>query len=507
MATSTMRRDPAAPARRTGPSLALALAAAAGAAWIVVTLSAHGFTSSRTDLIGWIGALGVVSLGPIALLRRGGTVWSSLGAIYAVEWFASFGLASLVWLGSPEVVWDLVGREEVTRSIALMTLGIGCFWAGYLWLLSRPKPAAAGAPRVWCRIRWDVVGFAYVAGIASRLYLMHAGVYGFVPGGVTDYTMVLQLAGVAAEAAVYGAFASVLDDRTRNGRLAVAAMVAGLVVVGLASGEKWEAIRPLLALGLIYTSYQRRVPKLFLAGTAAVLVLIILPGSQLFRSRANQAVLPASQLVGTVQIQAIGQGLQLDWERRLQIAGLWLQSRPRSIDQIALIESQTPEPNPYEHGRLWALAPVYNLIPRILWPSKPVLSLEYDFDRTYRHLPATVHTNSGLTQPGDMYINFGLAGVVFGMFGWGLSQAWLMRRFGNAARPDQLMVLVMAASFILLFQRSVTDILLALPRILAVTWLLGRLMYERIPLPDRSRGAGSIPGPGGSRRSPPAGRG
>lgn len=457
-------------------------AAAAGAGWLLVSEVTRGFTNSKGEMVAWIAVLGIVALAPIHLLRKFGAVWSSLGAIYAVEWFVTFGVASLVWLGSPTVVGVAMQRAYISASIALMTLGIGCFWAGYLWLLSRPRSAISSADRVRCEVRWDVVMIVYLIGMAARLYSMRLGAYGFTPGLVNGYTMALTLVGVGAEAAAYAAFASMLDHPQRGGRAGLAIMTAGLVALGLASGDKWEAIRPLLAMGLIYMSYRRRLPKMFLAATTAVLLLVIVPGSQLFRSHANQAVQPVSQLVGAGQIQAVGQGLHLTWGRRLGIAGQWLENRPRSIDQIALIVTQTPYPNSYQRGRLWFLAPVYNLIPRFLWPTKPVLSLEYDFDRTYRHLPSSTNTNTGLTQPGDMYINFGLGGVVAGMFLWGLVQAWLTRRWGNVARPDHLIVLVMAASFILLFQRSITDILLALPRVLAVTWLLGQWMYARTPV-------------------------
>jgi hypothetical protein len=434
------------------------------------------------NLLVWILVSSVVGLGPIAFLPRSARRWSELGVLYAVVWALTFGVASLVWVGSPSVSSGIVvvSSSQIVEAVALTTLGIGSFWAGYLLLRRHAQVDRPTTIAVW-RVRWAVVVIVYLLGFGARLILMQIGLAGYsltpsLRGGTVaeaPWAVLLLLVGMTVEVAAYAAVAWSLYEKRY--RAVAVLMVAGLVLTGIVGGSKGGAIAPLFAASLIYISYRRRVPRSLLAGAVAILV-IILPGSQLFRFQPQAAALTLDR---GAYLASLRDALDLDLSEQAAVVGDWLTSRPQSVDQIALIMAQTPHPNDYQLGFLWALAPVYNVVPRAIWPSKPLLALEYDFDHTYRRIPPDVPGNTGVTLPGDMYINFGLPGVVVGMLLWGMALAWVSVRWRQIDRPDRLMLFVIAASYILLPDRSFTSMLLVLPRILLAAWLVSRLIFVR----------------------------
>jgi hypothetical protein len=61
-------------------------------------------------------------------------------------------------------------------------------------------------------------------------------------------------------------------------------------------------------------------------------------------------------------------------------------------------------------------APIATLVPRAVWPGKPILDSGYEFSQTYYELPATVYTSSAITPVGDLYLHGGWIPVIVGMF-------------------------------------------------------------------------------------------
>jgi hypothetical protein len=63
-----------------------------------------------------------------------------------------------------------------------------------------------------------------------------------------------------------------------------------------------------------------------------------------------------------------------------------------------------------------AEAPVIDLIPRIVWPGKPILAVGYLMSQQYFDLPPDIYTSSNVTPEGDLYRHGGWVPLVAGMF-------------------------------------------------------------------------------------------
>lgn len=103
------------------------------------------------------------------------------------------------------------------------------------------------------------------------------------------------------------------------------------------------------------------------------------------------------------------------------------------LHQLAYTYSMTPEEVPYQYGRTYSYFAVA-LIPRALWPDKPLSgSANGFFAITYGLLTeeGAKTTTFGVSLVGEAFINFGWAGVVFVMLIQGLAIGVLERIFGS----------------------------------------------------------------------------
>jgi hypothetical protein len=84
------------------------------------------------------------------------------------------------------------------------------------------------------------------------------------------------------------------------------------------------------------------------------------------------------------------------------------------IQNVALVVRLTPSALPYLYGRDYWSLPLLVLVPRILWPAKPMSGLQ-GADFTYTYVGSNLVTSTAVTSFGDLYMNFGLLGIVAGM--------------------------------------------------------------------------------------------
>lgn len=457
-------------------------------------------TNSPFALVAWACVLVVCALLPIRFLPREARRGSELGVIYAGLWAFIFGLVSIQWTHQQTVVGEALTRGQITECIALMSVAILCFWVGYLWVRRRPtSPTELRA----AYFDWTAMVGGYVVGLAAALYLIHSGLYGYSVNLVLPQTLAsnttfnaLQLITLGMPLATYGAFIAALRSRSPGATILSLVFLFGLMLIGLAEGSKWYTFEPPAFFALIYAIERGRFPRRWIAGVILFLLLVVVPGNLLFRTQSAPSLSP-SQTIGLSQVAAVA-GTHLSLTQRVSTVAQWVRERFASIDTIALIVTQTPRPNPYEYGSWWVLAPAYNVIPRALWPGKPVLDAEYLFDRNYRHLPPGIITNTGLTEVGDLYMNFGFPGVLIGMIVLGLTFAYMARNWAAARDPVRLLVFLIFADQVLLTDHSVTDLLLILPRMMLVGYVGARVMVRRVKSVASTRdGSFSAVGPGG----------
>lgn len=138
------------------------------------------------------------------------------------------------------------------------------------------------------------------------------------------------------------------------------------------------------------------------------------------------------------------------------------------VEKVAIIVEEVPRYSGFLNGQsfyTWIIAP----IPRSIWPSKPQTSLGYLFGEIFFYRDFT-NIRGGGRPPGfmvELYWNFGLFGVVFGMFLYGLFLAIYYRYFQKYLRnKNKNMILVYIMTVIPLtitllgsnFNRTIIDL-------------------------------------------------
>jgi hypothetical protein len=108
-------------------------------------------------------------------------------------------------------------------------------------------------------------------------------------------------------------------------------------------------------------------------------------------------------------------------------------SRSDFIHQFAYVHSLTPSVIPYQYGQTYTFFLV-SLVPRVLWPEKPVANANAFFGVTYGITTeeGAERSNFGVSLVGESFINFGIVGVMLIMMLQGALMKCLESIFGGA---------------------------------------------------------------------------
>ena len=108
--------------------------------------------------------------------------------------------------------------------------------------------------------------------------------------------------------------------------------------------------------------------------------------------------------------------------------------RSANLDLLADVIIRTPREVPYWGGETY-LSLVGAFVPRVLWPDKPTKELGQAFGHCYGYV-GTNDTNTSLNLPFlvEFYANFGIAGIIGGMFLVGFNHDVLQRIVNSPGR-------------------------------------------------------------------------
>jgi hypothetical protein len=193
-------------------------------------------------------------------------------------------------------------------------------------------------------------------------------------------------------------------------------LVPGHIMVEVASGFIFPVVRFVVLMGMIYVGIRRRIPwgAVLVCGLA---VFVLLIGKGQFRKvmweGPDASRNPIERGVTFLELTA-GQVADMD-VNDLEEA---FQRTARRVDLLTLfafVIGRTPDLVPYWNGQTyWAV--VWKLVPRALYPDKPLEDIGQTFGHRYGLLdPGDFKTSVNLPQLIEMYVNFGSAGVLVGM--------------------------------------------------------------------------------------------
>jgi len=386
----------------------------------------------------WLSVCGAVGVGcgTFVLTRHrigmlGSPRWLRIGPLFSLYYALVFGLFSLGWLAPQTGVAALIASSQVPPAVALTTIGLACWATGYL----------LGAPAGVRRVGRSVVGrmfsgtdwtfrfpsvpiAVYLVGIIAQLEQLRTNQFGYLqnPGAALSSPSSLgQVTGLLADFAQFGLILAALDafavSRSLRSRVVLVVLLIAEVADGLFSGDKENVIVPIISMCVVAVFTYGRLPmRALLAGV--VVVLIVFPSTTAYRAsirNASSQSVAAGQasgaLVRTLETAILG----LTPRTLFVDSPAAVASRLREIDNVAIIDQKTPSTIPYQPWTDLVVDPAIDWFPRLLWPSKPVLSTGQEFSEMYYDIPPTVLTASAVTVPGDLLLHGGVVPLGLGM--------------------------------------------------------------------------------------------
>ncbi len=353
---------------------------------------------------------------------------------WSLLWGAlAFGLATISWLspqtetGSSAVILPgSILRALWMIAVALAMLTVGYCAGPYRLAADHARRAAERFSRRFTgeirspMVPWVLLGIGLIAQFGFAALTGHIGYIGNTAASVSTasgYGQYLAVAGECVPLAVVAAAIRAYRTRTPWAWLTLLVLFAMAITAGAVAGGKESFVVAILAVIIPHTVIRRRLPIGAIAAAVIFFMLIVIPFNQAYRASSRGAVtLSTSQAMAAApaiasQVAATDVSTAVLGESASYLAG-----RIRTIDSPAIIMQRTPSEIPYASTAELLIAPVADLIPRILWPGKPILTPGYQISQEYFGLPATVYTSSDVTPEGDLFRHGGWFPLIAGMF-------------------------------------------------------------------------------------------
>lgn len=429
--------------------------------------------------------------------RGGGLLWINPVALASVLTFAlPFAVSNVIFLAPDDVLEGLGLPSKPTvwmvRVMLLAVLGAAAMWAGNRSVFGKGLGNLLNRSRVLNR--WVVItavlnpyAIALFLGVslAARLLKIQLGVFGYgssyeqlmAGAAYREYLSIADSMGLLALSALAIQCFSKPNPAPLQ-RYAVWIVTAFEVSFGLLAGFKSAVVMPFVVVGFIYYSQRRRFPRWFLPAMVAAVALAYAVVEPFREARHADAQFDGTSIssifdalsIGVPNADATGFGndTALQFLGRMNLthmAALGVEYEARG-----LLRDDAPQ---FLENLL--LSPAHALVPRLLWPSKPMENLGAWFNREVQG--NDFNSASAMSPIG--YLNFagGILAVLLGFFAVGVLQRGLfdgLRWFGVGGWIVLLGLLKTISEIDSSFNSVVVNVLRLTPMLLVAQYLLLR---------------------------------
>jgi hypothetical protein len=218
------------------------------------------------------------------------------------------------------------------------------------------------------------------------------------------------------------------------------------VGLGVYQGGKGATFWPLINIAAAYHYFRNRVGIRELGILAAILVFVVLPVISTYR----QVFAEDTRSVGVSLEQSAGYAAKA--ARTVSANDSFVEDalggaagRLAELDCPMVAMKMTPRFIPWADTNLYALFPILAIVPRAMWPDKPLMTILPNWERDYwgDHSGGSSYTRSMI---GALYCAFGIWGTILfmGLHAIGLQTLYLFVRenwgAGGAALHSSLLV-------------------------------------------------------------------
>jgi hypothetical protein len=419
-------------------------------------------------------------------------------------WYGlTFGLASIAWHKPQQPPADQIAINSILRALCLVAVAMTLWTIGYL--IGPSQPIRRGAERFMEALAkyststvrgrstpWVI----YAAGVSARiLTLVTTGRFGYVGdpasalSAASGYEQVLSELSLLCPLAVCAAALQLYRGRLPGARATLTILFVLELAFGAAAGGKGSFVIALLAVVIPMSATRRRLPKSAAITGFIIFMLVVIPFNHAYRN----AVRGGSSLLSTSE--ALNEAPMILWQAVTAQGPLntfadstsYLFERVQEIDGPAIILQRTPSQVPFISSSQLIEAPLAGMIPRAIWPDKPIASPGYEFSQQYYNIPSSIYTASAITSVGDIYRHGGWLPVIIGMFLVGCGIRILDDVLDIRDNPHAIFLVLLLFPNFVQGELDWTSLVAGLPATLFV-WLLAiRLAFRPTPRRRRAR--------------------
>jgi hypothetical protein len=331
---------------------------------------------------------------------------------------------------------------------------------------------------------WLLYGIGVAARAVSAVTTGRLGYVGDAASAVSTasgYAQTLAILGLCAPLAVAAASLQVFRERISGARITLAVLLAVEIAFAAASGYKQNYVVAVLAVAIPFSAARRRLPRIALILVALIFFVVVIPFTQAYRNaaRTGSATLTAGQAIGTapgiIRHTVTSYG---SIPSAVASSISYLLERSQDIDSVAIIMQRTPGQIGFSSPAQLAEAPLAALVPRALWPGKPILATGYEFGQQYYGLPSTVYSSTTITPIGDLYRHGGWIPVLVGMFLLGYGIRLLDDVLDVQGNPHGIFLLLLLFPSLVMAEQDWITLLAGIPSAVLL-WLVATAMTFR----------------------------
>ena len=407
---------------------------------------------------------------------------------WILTWYClAFGLATVTWSQLQSSTAAQIAVSNILRALWLVAVAVTCWIVGYAIGPGYPirrladRAIASVGRHLSGRVRSPFTPWAlYAIGLAARAAsTLTTGRFGYVGdassavSSATGYGQYLSDLSLFAPLAVCTAALQVYRERMPGARATLTVLFLSEIAFGAAAGGKGSFIITILAVMIPMSAARHRLPRTTVLICIFVFFMIVIPFNEAYRSaaRGGSATLSVSQAIsaapGILQQTLTGQNPI----KALPNSVTYLTQRIREIDSPAIVMQRTPGQIPYSSPAQLIEAPLLDMVPRAVWPGKPILATGYQFSQQYYGLPASLYTASAITPVGDLYRHGGWIPVIAGMFLLGCGVRLLDDVLDVRSNPHAIFLVLLLLPTLVTGEQDWATLLASIPATLLV-WLL-----------------------------------